>query len=174
MGIEPTPSAWKAEVLPLNYTRLPALTPACRSRPLQLFFTKTGVFIKIWWRGKDSNLRSFRGRFTVCSLWPLGNLSIPAADFTLPNIDVKPLFLLNLQNYRPMALRSKRGALFQSRPANASQKTDFLHRLTMCTPRQAGHYTGRTLISPPVNACSPLAVSTLKLPFSSTSFALAA
>ncbi len=23
MGIEPTPSAWKAEVLPLNYTRLP-------------------------------------------------------------------------------------------------------------------------------------------------------
>ena len=30
MGIEPTPSAWKAEVLPLNYTRLSALltTPA--------------------------------------------------------------------------------------------------------------------------------------------------
>ena len=23
MGIEPTPSAWKAEVLPLNYTRTP-------------------------------------------------------------------------------------------------------------------------------------------------------
>ncbi|CAK0757320.1 hypothetical protein CCP3SC5AM1_2350003 [Gammaproteobacteria bacterium] len=23
MGIEPTPSAWKAEVLPLNYTRQP-------------------------------------------------------------------------------------------------------------------------------------------------------
>ena len=23
MGIEPTPSAWKAEVLPLNYTRIP-------------------------------------------------------------------------------------------------------------------------------------------------------
>src|SRR5262245_4043290 len=26
MGIEPTPSAWKAEVLPLNYTRSAALT----------------------------------------------------------------------------------------------------------------------------------------------------
>ena len=26
MGIEPTPSAWKAEVLPLNYTRLPDTT----------------------------------------------------------------------------------------------------------------------------------------------------
>ncbi len=25
MGIEPTPSAWKAEVLPLNYTREPKL-----------------------------------------------------------------------------------------------------------------------------------------------------
>ena len=27
MGIEPTPSAWKAEVLPLNYTRLLPSTP---------------------------------------------------------------------------------------------------------------------------------------------------
>ena len=28
MGIEPTPSAWKAEVLPLNYTRpVPAAAP---------------------------------------------------------------------------------------------------------------------------------------------------
>jgi hypothetical protein len=31
MGIEPTPSAWKAEVLPLNYTRRP-LEPRERSR----------------------------------------------------------------------------------------------------------------------------------------------
>ena len=29
MGIEPTSSAWKAEVLPLNYTRIPIiLTPS--------------------------------------------------------------------------------------------------------------------------------------------------
>jgi hypothetical protein len=28
MGIEPTSSAWKAEVLPLNYTRLPQNTDA--------------------------------------------------------------------------------------------------------------------------------------------------
>ena len=27
MGIEPTQSAWKAEVLPLNYTRIPELAP---------------------------------------------------------------------------------------------------------------------------------------------------
>ena len=34
MGIEPTPSAWKAEVLPLNYTRL---APACAGLPLTVF-----------------------------------------------------------------------------------------------------------------------------------------
>ena len=34
MGIEPTPSAWKAEVLPLNYTRL---APACTGLPLTVF-----------------------------------------------------------------------------------------------------------------------------------------
>ena len=27
MGIEPTPSAWKAEVLPLNYTRSASRVP---------------------------------------------------------------------------------------------------------------------------------------------------
>ena len=45
-GIEPPPSAWKAEVLPLNYTRLSYLPP-----PLK------------WWRGKDSNLRRHSQQF---------------------------------------------------------------------------------------------------------------
>ncbi len=49
MGIEPTLSAWKAEVLPLNYTRF-----------LSLFN---------WWRGKDSNLR--RQCRQIYSLIPL-------------------------------------------------------------------------------------------------------
>ena len=49
MGIEPTPSAWKAEVLPLNYTRT--------SKPMR------------WWRGKDSNLR--RQSRQIYSLIPL-------------------------------------------------------------------------------------------------------
>ena len=47
MGIEPTPSAWKAEVLPLNYTR-----------QTHYLCTKTGVLIPatpfIWWRGEDN------------------------------------------------------------------------------------------------------------------------
>ncbi len=51
-GIEPPPSAWKAEVLPLNYTRLSYLPP-----PLN------------WWRGKDSNLR--RHSQQIYSLPPL-------------------------------------------------------------------------------------------------------
>ncbi len=57
MGIEPTLSAWKAEVLPLNYTRTNSL--------LTLY-------------GGGGRIRTFEGRagrFTVCSLWPLGNPS---------------------------------------------------------------------------------------------------
>ncbi len=46
-GIEPALSAWKAEVLPLNYTRLP----------------------RKWWRGKDSNLRRLSRQ--IYSLIPL-------------------------------------------------------------------------------------------------------
>ncbi len=48
MGIEPTLSAWKAEVLPLNYTRALLVTP-----------------------GGGGRIRTFEGRagrFTVCSL----------------------------------------------------------------------------------------------------------
>jgi hypothetical protein len=33
MGIEPTPSAWKAEVLPLNYTRFKAFSPGAPVYP---------------------------------------------------------------------------------------------------------------------------------------------
>ena len=50
MGIEPTLSAWKAEVLPLNYTRF-------------------NFSYLNWWRGKDSNLR--RQSRQIYSLIPL-------------------------------------------------------------------------------------------------------
>ena len=56
MGIEPTPSAWKAEVLPLNYTRLPDTKYSIHSRPC-------------WWRGEDSNLRRLSRQ--IYSLIPL-------------------------------------------------------------------------------------------------------
>ncbi len=83
-GIEPASSAWKAEVLPLNYARLPAF-----------YFDKHHID-ENWWRGKDSNLRSFRGRFTVCSLWPLGNPSNKAEDFTFSFTTVKYFTFNNL------------------------------------------------------------------------------
>ena len=51
MGIEPTRSAWKAEVLPLNYTRAPTNKPNKN------------------WRGKDSNLRRLSRQ--IYSLLPL-------------------------------------------------------------------------------------------------------
>ena len=49
MGIEPTSPAWKAGVLPLNYTR------------------------KVGREGFEPP-KAYAGRFTVCSLWPLGHL----------------------------------------------------------------------------------------------------
>jgi len=73
MGIEPTPSAWKAEVLPLNYTRLAPLPyhklaeirrwPALQEYKslkvkveseikIRLYtFTFKLFTSKIWWRG---------------------------------------------------------------------------------------------------------------------------
>ena len=81
-GIEPAPSAWKAEVLPLNYTR-----NATRPSILDLLLTWLGnIQITIagkWWWGKDSNLRSSRNGFTVRPLWPLGNPTIFVFQATL-------------------------------------------------------------------------------------------
>ena len=51
-GVEPAPSAWKAEVLPLNYTR----TSTNPSHSLN----RKRLCPSPWWRGKDSNLRSTR------------------------------------------------------------------------------------------------------------------
>ena len=95
MGIEPTPSAWKAEVLPLNYTRS-AFTPnygpggqttTClqasslsrlsRIEDLRSIRTPspesppaaTSPRPTIWWRGEDSNLRRLSRQ--IYSLIPL-------------------------------------------------------------------------------------------------------
>ena len=64
-GIEPASSAWKAEVLPLNYTRLDYIpeTGAAQWRGDQLNPQS------IWWWGKDSNLR--RQCRQIYSLIPL-------------------------------------------------------------------------------------------------------
>ena len=48
MGIEPTLSAWKAEALPLNYTR----KDYWRLRELALFQTTVGIPIALWFTNK--------------------------------------------------------------------------------------------------------------------------
>src|SRR3546814_3791816 len=58
-GIEPAPSAWKAEVLPLNYSRDGYLW-TCR---------------KNWWREVDSNHR--RRKPADLQSAPVGRLGIP-------------------------------------------------------------------------------------------------
>jgi hypothetical protein len=62
MGIEPTPSAWKAEVLPLNYTRLP-------NTKLAINYAWHYNATRPWWRGEDSNLRRLSRQ--IYSLIPL-------------------------------------------------------------------------------------------------------
>ncbi len=70
MGIEPTPSAWKAEVLPLNYTRLDLLsTPSNRRATRHNSRKPRTVMDKNWWRGEDLNLRRLSRQ--IYSLIPL-------------------------------------------------------------------------------------------------------
>ena len=59
----PRPSAWKADALATELFPLAHVTGA------------DGRVAPRWWGGEDSNLRRRKAdRFTVCSLWPLGNL----------------------------------------------------------------------------------------------------
>ncbi len=65
-GIEPSRSAWKAEVLPLNYTRkTKGLMPINQSSYAQLKTYQE----RSWWRGEDSNLRRLSRQ--IYSLFPL-------------------------------------------------------------------------------------------------------
>ncbi len=66
MGIEPTSSAWKAEVLPLNYTRRTHLYEPGESafnktwplpEPANTDIDPASATWRKWWRGEDSNLR---------------------------------------------------------------------------------------------------------------------
>ena len=99
MGIEPTPSAWKAEVLPLNYTRLarrpeplavqrrsrstiniialPAIIARIITEPRPPSGTHAPRFTR-WWRGKDSNLR--RHKPADLQSAPVGRLGTPPAN----------------------------------------------------------------------------------------------
>ena len=69
MGIEPTSSAWKAEVLPLNYTR-ETVEPAQPAAAVHRCSPAPGRGPCMdWWRGEDSNLRRLSQQ--IYSLPPL-------------------------------------------------------------------------------------------------------
>ena len=72
-GIEPASSAWKAEVLPLNHTRIPTFPSA--------LLNPQNFVIKTWWREKDSNLR--RHSRQIYSLIPL-TAREPHQNFCVP------------------------------------------------------------------------------------------
>src|SRR5580692_7743040 len=64
MGIEPTRSAWKAEVLPLNYARTSLIIIHTIKLNIRYSFYSTSFpyhffsnYHFLMWRGKDSNLR---------------------------------------------------------------------------------------------------------------------
>ena len=62
----PRPQAWKARALPLSYSRF----TAPETEPLTTALTAPRAV------GGERRIRTsegFAGRFTVCSLWPLGN-----------------------------------------------------------------------------------------------------
>ena len=90
MRIELTPSAWKAEVLPLNYIRTIKNWSGRRdsnSRPspwqgdaLPLSHFRMLMIIELNGRGRwIRTIESSANGFTVRPLWPLGNPSIKSA-----------------------------------------------------------------------------------------------
>ena len=71
-GFEPSSSAWKAEVLPLNYTRtLELIDLLLFLTMLPTDFKNLSVLLHLpkWWREEDSNLRRLSQQ--IYSLPPL-------------------------------------------------------------------------------------------------------
>ena len=71
MGIEPTPSAWKAEVLPLNYTRLASPVPT-ETRAVPASLCPLLGLAPSSWPGGGGRIRTYEGiSRQIYSLLPL-------------------------------------------------------------------------------------------------------
>ena len=66
MGIEPTWPAWKAGVLPLNYTRVNEKYDTITEQKNQVFFSKKNNIIKKQW---EMLLKPWNYRGLSLSLW---------------------------------------------------------------------------------------------------------
>src|SRR5690606_33507679 len=89
-GIEPAPSAWKAEVLPLNYSR-PEQSACCVTRHAcnrRLHRVHCGGRLRTWWREVDSNHR--RRKPADLQSAPVGRLGIPPAKSRLFSAGTRP------------------------------------------------------------------------------------
>src|SRR5689334_12259069 len=75
-GIEPALSAWKAEVLPLNYSRPGGALLSLLPRPPPA--RHAAAEAKNWWREVDSNHR--RHKPADLQSAPVGRLGIPPAN----------------------------------------------------------------------------------------------
>jgi hypothetical protein len=89
----PRPSAWKADALPLSYSRILQF----KISNCKLYISSSISLREI--TGGEGRIRTsegFAGRFTVCSLWPLGNLSDKSSKARkLENSEVKNIFFKN-------------------------------------------------------------------------------
>ncbi len=116
MGIEPTRSAWKADVLPLNYARggSPAVAVGDRRGALERALARAAVQgadrestapehlsndavrrrSRALGGGGENRIRTCEGRasrFTVCPLWPLGNLPLGVGSGGIRSVWTEPL-----------------------------------------------------------------------------------
>ena len=121
-GIEPASSAWKAEVLPLNHTRVPL--SQLPSAPLKDAPAK-------WWWEKDSNLR--RHSRQIYSLIPL-TAREPHQNFCAKTRQSFQIFL------SPPSLQRCRLGIFQSLPEPPGGVT---HRSARCS-----HYPHHIVVPP--------------------------
>ena len=142
MGIEPTSSAWKAEVIaiircPHPETRLPS--SFCNKKEIALFNVEL-ISLPNQLRlrkaspesGGGGRIRTFEvddGRFTVCSLWPLGN---PTQIVMVPTTGIE------LVTYWLQVSCSTYWAKSASSSAHSRETCEFM-QLKICIKRSLAH-----------------------------------
>ncbi len=158
VGIEPTPSAWKAEVLPLNYTRLPALISACRNS------AATSIINLVEGEGFEPSKLSRQ----IYSLLPLATREPlrTGSKFYLAASSCQAIVFTTLTMDPTDRLAFKAGRIMPKERCRCNDHVDLLDAYLASR-------LGRILTSPPVKAWRWSSTRTIRLPLASTSSALA-